>query len=273
MVDEIKEVASAVKETAKAVGHTVGAVEKLSIFFAKVMGEPIDITCAMLSESLKIKRWKRQLRLVDKCEEIIQKRKLSGKHIPLPPKFAIPIFHYASLEEDDYLHDLWVNLLISAIDPNYSSVRSSYIEIIKQLEYIDAKILDESYSYYWSEIERQEEIYREKIERENADVVVTPADYPIPGAGIKKKLGISIAEYEIALDNLFRLRCAEPYVEEIDIKFDDMHRIPYTRVHGSEQFCLTSLGLDFVEACMSGQSKYRARLESQQTKRFKYIQK
>lgn len=67
----MEETIEAVKEIAKTTGQAVKSVDRLGRFFATVMGESIDATCGMLADSLKYKRWERQIKLVEKAEHLI----------------------------------------------------------------------------------------------------------------------------------------------------------------------------------------------------------
>ena len=141
MSEEITETAKAVQEVAKTTGQAIGTVEKVGTFFSRIMGESIDATCGMLADTLKYKRWERQIKLVEKAEYLIKKKNLEKSSIPVSPKLALPIFQNASVEDDDFLHDLYAKLLVSAIDPETQTRRTAFVEILRQLEPIDVQIL------------------------------------------------------------------------------------------------------------------------------------
>jgi hypothetical protein len=125
------------------------------------MGESIDATCGMLADSLKYKRWERQIKLVEKAEHLIQDKNLSNRFIQISPKLVLPIFQNASIEEDDQLHDLYAKLLVTAIDPEVQTRRTAFAEIIRQLEPIDVKILQAMYKVY----EKKGNDYQENKEK------------------------------------------------------------------------------------------------------------
>ena len=95
--DEIAETAKATQEIAKTTSKALEVADKLGGFVAKVIGEPLESAVGMLSDRLRFMRWERQLRMVDRCEEIIRKRRIEGKTRPVPPKLALPIMENASL--------------------------------------------------------------------------------------------------------------------------------------------------------------------------------
>ena len=56
----------------------------------------------------------------------------------ITPKFFVPIIQKASLEDDEYLQEMWAELLAHAHDGKF---KPSYISILNELEPLDAKIL------------------------------------------------------------------------------------------------------------------------------------
>jgi len=238
MTNEIIETAKATQEVAKATKKGLEVAEKLGGFFAKVLGEPVETAAGILGDKLRFMRWERQIRIVDRAEEINSKRGISGKEIPVPPKLAIPIIENASLEENDYLQDLWVKLLSSAQGHETSgSVRAAFIDIIKQLEVIDVRLLNLIFNSY------------SKAVSEN---VITPESSPtkvaFPKTEIIKHLGISEKIYENSVDNLMRVRCLCSEVKII--QGIGLGGEKPTIDKGYESICITSLGVGFVLACI-----------------------
>ena len=136
------------------------------------------------------------------------------------------------------MQDLWANLLSSALDPNFEgTLRSAFIDIIKQLEIVDAHILSYLYHSYLNSIKTQE------IGEEES-----PSSIGWERDEITVPLKISNSVYENSVDNLMRVRCVKPLVLKLTgITAGDE---PMTIDKGYDVVCLTSLGKSFVEACM-----------------------
>ena len=83
MDNEIKETAKAIQEVAKTTGQAVQTVDKIGSFFSKVMHESIDVTCGMLADTLKFKRWERQIKLIEKAEALIQKKGIGDRNVSM----------------------------------------------------------------------------------------------------------------------------------------------------------------------------------------------
>jgi hypothetical protein len=71
----------------------------------------------------------------------------------VPPKVALPLLEYATLEHEDELHELWENLLSSALDPSEEEIKRMYISVLGELSAKDARSLKRLYAewLYWEE--------------------------------------------------------------------------------------------------------------------------
>lgn len=227
------------KEVAKTINQVAKVTEKLGRFMAKILGEPLQDAAGMLADRVKYVRWEQQIRLVDRCEEIIKSRHLEGKTIPAPPKAIIPIFELASLESDPELHELWAQLLTSFADPDMlGKVRTAFIDIIKQLEPIDAKTLQVIYTLYQN--------------RYSTNLKLSPSQARIDKQSIRNEVKMDLATYEATIDNLIRVRCIASYVsnDTIDIDLpDDSISADISFYQGYDAVCITALGMAFVESC------------------------
>lgn len=237
MSEEIIETAKAAQEVAKATVKGLEVSEKIGGFFAKVLGEPIEIATGILGDKLKFMRWERQVRLIDRVHQINYNRGVEGKEIPVSPKLAIPIIENASLEENDLLQDLWAKLMSTAQGKESSNaVRSAFIDIIKQLEVIDVLLLNAMFDGYVNAVGKNN-IHNE-----------TPRKVSFSKPNIINALKISEQVYEDAVDNLMRVRCV---CSEVKVMGSiSMGGESATIDKGYDSLCLTSLGVRFVVACV-----------------------
>lgn len=246
---EITETAKAVQEVAKTTGTAIKTVEKMGHFLSKVMRESIEAVCGMIADDLKIKRWERQVRLVDRVNQIIEERKYADTLTPVPPKIALPIFHEASLEDNDFLQDMWAKLLVAAMHPQESQkIRMAYIDIIKQMEPQDVLILRLIYDDYVNRDKNQTRLF---VEKEKKWSMLDPTNYPSRKASIIEKIEIDLNEidYKTSIDNLIRLQLATPYISIEDVKTED-DSYDVSVHHGYNAICITYLGVFFVKACI-----------------------
>lgn len=136
MSDEHNEIPSAVKEVAKTTGIAIETVQRLGQWSARVMDDSVEAAVGILTDALRFLRWERQVALMEKTMRIVHEKELQSRR-PVPPKFLLPLFSYASLEEDEDLHSMYAELLASAMDPNMKVPRVAYAEIIRQMDPLD----------------------------------------------------------------------------------------------------------------------------------------
>ena len=250
MSEEITETAKAVQEVAKTTGQAIGTVEKLGIFFSKIMGESIDATCGMLADTLKYKRWERQTELVEKAERLIKDKNLEKRSIPISAKLALPIFQNASVEDDDFLHDLYAKLLVSAIDPEIQTRRTAFVEILRQLEPIDVQILQAMHAVYIEKERRYKENNEgKKWYRPNRPPTFTSLNK----SALLQNLSANESDYWESVDNLCRLGLADSYFDEDSIDFEAgdnyLSQDVVTSHGGYDELCITALGVAFIKVC------------------------
>ncbi len=258
MSEEITETAKAVQEVAKTTKEAICITEKLGKFVSGLIHEPANVVVSILTDRLKYMRWERQIRLLERMRKLVNEKNLSVDLISVPPKIALPIIENASLEEDDYLQDMWARLFIEGGNTeNKKNIRVAYIDVIKQLERIDAEILKSAYLASFEAFER----YKEVLIKHNikSDTSVKQTDLRLSSDAICKSLRINYKEYEASFDNLFRLRCLRTYIDEDNIDIPDNEpsyggrsTTSYTFSH-DEQYsavCITQFGYEFVELCM-----------------------
>lgn len=250
MTNEIIESAKAVQEVAKATGQTTKVIEKVGRFFSKVMGESIDTTCGMLADTLKFKRWERQISLIDKAERIINDKNMKNDFCPIPPKLVLPIFHNASIEDDEYLHDIYAKLLVSVMDPKMKIRRSAFVDILGQLEPVDVKFIQAIYELATLRVKE----YHTRNQGESWYGGGLPLHtVRISRLEFHKEIDCSEDIYMVAIDNLYRLRLVDSYFDQevIDIGPDDDHEaVDVLVAHGRyDSLCITALGIQFVKIC------------------------
>lgn len=243
------EEAKATQEVARATSKAIEASEKLGSFLSEVFGEPIKTSVGILQDRLSVIRWERQLHLADRVRQIISERGITLSEEGASPKLAIPILENASIEPDDYLQDLWANLLAAAMTkPTRDKVRTAFVGIIKELESVDVKMLEVIFKLYCDGSNNCTEDYETEMSR------YSPANLtaPIFKNEIIETLVVEEPQYYESIDNLLRLRLVASYVSggSIDTEVEgSISSYEVSQHWGSEAICITSLGHTFVEIC------------------------
>jgi hypothetical protein len=254
--DTTTELAKAAQEVSKTARAAIEVADKSRAFLYKVIGQPLeDVVQSLIGEPLHLfamrKSIERRIRFIDRYNQLIQMRHLEGRLVPVPLKVALPAIESATLETDDSLQDLWVNLLMSAGDPTQqSNSRTGFVDILKQMEPLDAKILSLAYRELLTIAAAQA---KGQSSAKGKDGSVSPIYFGIEGVRIIDQAAVTQRDYQRSIDNLIRVRCVATFVVTEDLTgavsgtpalFSSSADYLYDRI------CITSLGLGFVEACI-----------------------
>jgi Abortive infection alpha len=225
--DPITESAKAVQEVAKVTGKVVDAGQKFGGFIAQFVAGPIEQGMGIFEDKLKYMRWERQVRLMQRANQLMQEIGLSQPSRPIPLKLAVPLFEAASLEDDDYLQDLWARLLVNAANARSQiTLQRAYISVLEQLTPLEATILLKIYTLPYDE-----------TRHDGIEVGNLPSEVAV-GKDDEKHgdLAEPPEEVRLALANLARLGC-----------------IAFPKSWGGGEFFETVnptlFGKSFVEAC------------------------
>ena len=277
--DEVSESAKAVQESAKAIQEVaqttrtgIEVTEKVGRFVSDLIGEPLETAMGMLSDWMRYSRWERQQRFTQQAQQLIAERNIVEPK-EIQPKIVLPILTNATMEDNDELQDHWVRLITTAVDPSYDgSVRSAFIDILKELEVQDAHVLSLLYSNFLSRIG---EIRLKRPDLVDQPLTFDPSQFHLDIDIVMSRLGISKkSEYRETVDNLIRVRCVGSFVQVetvyVPSEYQDLSNefvttglgpdrlkvepLQISKSYGYDKICLTSLGLSFARACMDRHS-------------------
>ena len=119
--DPVSETAKAVQEVAKTTGKAIDAGKEFGGFISRYIAGSIEQGMGIFEDKLKYIRWERQVRFMRRANQLMKQLGLTQPTRPIPLKLALPLFEAASLEDDDYLQDLWARLLVNAANAETES--------------------------------------------------------------------------------------------------------------------------------------------------------
>lgn len=179
----------AVEEVAKTAGKAIDAAVKVGSFISKFTTGSIELGMGIFEDKLKYIRWERQLRLMSRADELMKSNGINEPNKPIKLKFGIPLLQAATLEEDDYLQDLWAKLIVnSSNEESNVELTRTYIDILERLTVLEAKILETLYSLPFEQTQHagivtkylpeRAEIAKEgeEIKLENEDILLALAE-------------------------------------------------------------------------------------------------
>jgi hypothetical protein len=247
------EQAKAVQELAKTAQRAIDAGQQFGGFFSKHFGGILEQCTRLVSDTASNYRKVREMNFMVKSIETIHKLGLEGKIKPLSFKIGVPLLEAASLEDNDYLRELWTNLLINSVRQDQETTHPAYVQVLQQLLPEEAKLLA-----YAAEIKENNILENIRQSLSGASFEDTSHEY------IEKKM-IAFAKQANVItqyrgepvlswfDNLIRLEvlkrtyCYESIYHEAEW---DEGRVLDPRIETSsyEEIWITSFGRNFINA-------------------------
>lgn len=201
-----------------------GDQEAIAKFFSGIVPEFVKDGIGILSDQVKLWRWKNQVNIIKKTQEKIESSGLNKQQIPL--KVLAPIIQNSSLEEDSNMQDKWANMLANAATGNHQ-VSPNYAAILNELSPIEVGILDKIYQ----EVNKEADYQKRKALQFDA-------------SKLRTMLIISEEKMDLIIENLFRLNLLQSPAGQGVMLGDFPFALRTTKV-----FEFTTLGYDFVKAC------------------------
>lgn len=150
--DSVSQTAKAVQEVAKVTSKAIDAGQRFGGFISRYVAGPIEQGMGIFEDKLKYMRWERQVRLMQRAEQLLLEAGLTRPTRAIPLKLALPLLEAASLEDDDYIQDLWARMLVNfANGSSHVSLQRVYIAILEQITPLEAVILHKIYSLPYDE--------------------------------------------------------------------------------------------------------------------------
>jgi Abortive infection alpha len=132
----------AIEETAKATGKVVDLVHD---GFRAVTPTVADAYGYLIGDRLTAARIRNLDAITRETDRILRERKVTDRSAT-PEQIAIPLLEAAQAESRDELRNLWARLLANSMDPGRTgNVRPEFINLVKKLEPLDARMLEYIY--------------------------------------------------------------------------------------------------------------------------------
>jgi hypothetical protein len=154
-LETVKSVADATNEVAKTTGKAIDTLESFAKFISHFIQGSLEQGMGIVEDKLKYVRWERQIRFMSKVDEVMKEKNIYELSRPVPMTLAIPIFSNATIEENNYLQDKWVEMLINAACVEKINVERAYISILEELSEIDVLNLEKIYEFEIKEVNNQ----------------------------------------------------------------------------------------------------------------------
>lgn len=140
------ESAKAVQEVSKLAGKMIDSCDEFGRFITDYADASLSVAFGIFEDKLRYMRWERQVRLMQRANSFLAQEGFDKPTRVIPLKYAVPLLQAASLEDDDYLQDLWAKLIVNSVIPtNGALINRTLIDILERLSPVEAKILNVVY--------------------------------------------------------------------------------------------------------------------------------
>jgi len=117
-------------------------------FLGKLIMPTVEEVGLLFQNSVKLWRFKNQVRVLNRAKEFCERNNIQPKHIPV--KLLSPLLEYSSLEEDEELQDKWAILLSNLVDSEQNIENHVFPSILSQLSKTEFLVLERVY-FTWNE--------------------------------------------------------------------------------------------------------------------------
>ncbi len=218
------EALKAVQEIAKTTGQGLDIVQEFGRFVSRFIDGPLEQGFGIIEDKLKYRRWEGWVRFMDRVNLLVAERGSRMLFRPVPLNVAIPILEAVSLEEDNYLQDLWARLLVNAADAKSGiQVRRGLVSILQDFSEMEAQLL--------------QAIHDAPLMKGGVPTKALPDDYVQPAEEeTEATQGLPSEAVQIGLWNLMRLGCVDSAGT-------------WDSLTGIKRIRITALGKALVNAC------------------------
>jgi hypothetical protein len=130
--------AAATEATANASKEAIQASRELGRFFSGPAREVVGI----LEDYVKVVRFERRVRLAGRVRKVLIEKGMTGPTRKIPLNIAVPLLENATLEEDDYLQEVWARLLVNGSDAGSGiELRRAFVSVLAEMTSLDVRSL------------------------------------------------------------------------------------------------------------------------------------
>lgn len=148
MSNDVEQTAKAVQEIAGATGKAIDAARYAGGFIDRIFGKGLeDMVGRHWSDRMTARRieaaiydWERLQTLAHDTNERLRARGITNLRA-IPPKIALPLLEYATVEHEEALQDLWANLLATGLDAEADEIHRKFVTTLGEMTSADALVL------------------------------------------------------------------------------------------------------------------------------------
>ena len=235
-------------------------LDKSEALLKTLFGPSFEELGGMISDQVKLRRFKNQLKIFTKAQVILKEQHIDPKKVSL--KVLAPLIELSSYEEDETLQAKWSSLTAHILTENSDTIfQQNCISILNKISNEDAQLLDKLFLEFniKKESKRQKEISYElqypTTFKNRAKRAYKVHEIRFNLNEIREKIAINTEKIEFQLSNLVALGLikweteVEVTAEKSDEDPDDKDIDVEVNVSNNDIFVFTFLGIKSVVVC------------------------
>ena len=117
-------------------------LDKSEALLKTLFGPSFDELGGMISDSVRLRRFKNQIKIFSKAQQILKDKNIDPKKVSL--KVLAPLIEYSSYEEEETLQDKWANLTAHILSSDTETIfKHNCISVLNKISTEDAILIDQ----------------------------------------------------------------------------------------------------------------------------------
>lgn len=219
------------------------SVEQAFVPFHKLLDQLLGPAASVVGDSLsdqaEVWKVKRRIRFMGEVKRLADESGLNVNSIA--PRLFFPVYEAASIEDDDDMQTRWAALIANEAT-KVGSVHPSFIEILRQMAPVDARLLDKLYDYCMKNLTRTVTPWAQRsITQYEIDQRVQAGENPYIPFNNLVRLGLIESAYTIDQKKV-KIRLTQGKTSKFEGKLDSHYE-------------LADIAYIFVAACRAPKDK------------------
>lgn len=117
-------------------------LDKSEALFKTLFGPSFNELGGMISDSIRLRRFKNQIKIFSKAQNILRDKNIDPKKVSL--KVLAPLIEYSSYEEEETLQDKWASLTAHILSTDSETIfKQNCISVLNKISTEDAMLIDQ----------------------------------------------------------------------------------------------------------------------------------
>lgn len=233
-------------------------IKQSQSLLSSLFGPSINEYGGMLSDNIKLRRLKNQIKIFKKAEHYLKSNNIDPKSLNL--KVLAPLVEFSSLEEEESIQDKWSNLTINILKGDSAILfHQNCISVLNKLSTEEVTLLD----YLYLELQKKRDYRRNNPQRFRNMIArgLPSTSFTFTVSEINKEFNKIIVDIDLCLSNLLSFGLikwdtdVEVTAQKSSEEPDDMDIDVDINVYNHHDFVMTKFCEKFVEICKEVKNK------------------